>query len=419
MIRHLITLIWHQRRQNGWIFAELALVLLAVFMITDVGYSKYTLYHQPLGYDISHCWRLHLEEKEAGNEGYTGEDERGAKCWERITELTQRLMNTGEVEAVGCSFYSCPYSQGNSWTNIEPAGADSINGYSESIHRQLGDAGFFEVFSIRDVNGNRIRDLENPGKDEVIITEKVAEKFFGKKEPRGRLVSTGELKEVPVLAVAPTTREDDFQPATSTFYIKVSSSTMAELFDWYRPSAFEYSVRMKTDKTQAEMEEWLASLGERLTSGNVYVNAVTGFEEMRSDRINGVLTDWQMMQLIIAFLLLNVFFGITGTFWMRTQARRSETGLRMAIGASKGKIISWLNVEGLFILLLACVPIAVVIFNFRHMDLLNVEVPYTIGRWLTEIAISLGIIAIMIMLGIAVPARWIMKEQPAEALHYE
>ena len=66
MIRHLITLIWNQRKQNGWIFAELALVLLAVFMITDAGYSKYTLYNEPLGYDISRCWRLHLEEKNLG-----------------------------------------------------------------------------------------------------------------------------------------------------------------------------------------------------------------------------------------------------------------------------------------------------------------------------------------------------------------
>ena len=55
MIRHLITLIWNQRKQNGWIFAELALVLLAVFMITDGGYSKYTLYNEPLGYNIDRC----------------------------------------------------------------------------------------------------------------------------------------------------------------------------------------------------------------------------------------------------------------------------------------------------------------------------------------------------------------------------
>ena len=157
MIRHLITLIWNQRKQNGWIFAELALVLLAIFILTDTGYSKFTLYNQPLGYDISRCWRLHLEEMEPGSKGYIGEDEHGAKCWDRICMLSQRLMETGEVEAVGCSFYSCPYSQGNSWTNVEPAGADSINAYSESLHRQLGDAGFFEVFGIHDVREGATR----------------------------------------------------------------------------------------------------------------------------------------------------------------------------------------------------------------------------------------------------------------------
>lgn len=80
MIRHLITLIWNQRKQNGWIFAELALVLLAVFMITDGGYSKYTLYNEPLGYNIDRCWRLHLEEMESDNEGYTGED----RAWSQM-----------------------------------------------------------------------------------------------------------------------------------------------------------------------------------------------------------------------------------------------------------------------------------------------------------------------------------------------
>lgn len=419
MIRHLITLIWNQRKQNGWIFAELALVLLAIFILTDTGYSKFTLYNQPLGYDISRCWRLHLEEMEPGSKGYIGEDERGAKCWERICMLSQRLMETGEVEAVGSSFYSCPYSQGNSWTNIEPAGKDSVNAYPESIHRQMGDVGYFEVFGIHDVNGKHIRDLENPSKDEVILTQKVAERFFGEQEPRGLLVTTGELEETPVLAVAPTIRENDYAPATPTFYIKASNQSMEELFTVYRPNSLEYSVRMKRDMTQDEMENWLASLGDRLTSGNVYVNAVTGFEDMRRARIDTTVSDWQTVQLIIVFLLLNVFFGVTGTFWMRTQARRSETGLRMALGASKEKIVSWLNAEGLLIMLLAVIPIAVIVLNFRQMDLLSTEVPYSIGRWLVEIGITLGIMATMILLGIAVPAYWIMKEQPAEALHYE
>lgn len=419
MIRHLITLIWNQRKQNGWIFAELTLVLFAIFMLTDVYYSKYILYHQPLGYDITRCWRLHLEEVEPGTQGYIGEKERGAKCWKRITELTNRLMATDDVVAVGSSFNSCPYSQGNSWNTIAPAGADSTNVSPQTLHSQVGDVGYFEVFNIHDVNGKRIRDVENPAKSQVIITEKLAEKFFANQDPRNRLVDTGELDVSPVLAVAPTIRETDFVPATASFYIKASGALMEEFFEWYSPKDMEYTIRMKRDMTQDEMETWLASLGDGLTSGNIYVNAVTSFEEMRSQRINTVMTEMQMSQLICVFLLLNVFFGITGTFWMRTQARRSETGLRMALGASKRKVVSWLNAEGLLLLLLATVPIAIIVLNMHHMDLLASEVSYSIGRWCIEIGISLGIMALMILLGIAVPAYWIMKEQPAEALHYE
>lgn len=419
MIRHLITLIWNQRKQNGWIFAELTLVLFAIFMLTDIYYSKYILYHQPLGYDISRCWRLHLEEVGPGMPGYTGENDRGAKCWERITELTNHLMATDEVEAVGSSFHSCPYSQGNSWNTIAPAGVDSINASPETLHSQVGDVGYFEVFNIHDVNGKRICDLENPAMGQVIITEKLAEKFFPNQDPRNRLVNTSELDVSPVLAVVPSIRETDFEPATASFYIKISGALMAEFFEWYRPKDMEYSIRMKRDMTQDEMEAWLTSLGDGLTSGNIYVNAVTSFEEMRSQGINDVMTEMKMSQLVCLFLLLNVFFGITGTFWMRTQARRAETGLRMAVGASKGRIVSWLNAEGLLLLLLSAVPIAIIVLNLNHMDLLASEVSYSVGRWLIEIGISLGIMAVMILLGIAVPAYWIMKEQPAEALHYE
>ena len=42
MIRHLLTLIWNQRKQNGWLFADLVLVLLSVFFLVDAA-VPYTL----------------------------------------------------------------------------------------------------------------------------------------------------------------------------------------------------------------------------------------------------------------------------------------------------------------------------------------------------------------------------------------
>ncbi len=156
MIRHLLTLIWNQRKQNGWLFAELVLVLLSVFFLVDAAYSRYTLYHQPMGFDISSCWRLHLEELNPGDKGYVGTEERGEACWNRICALSDRLMQTGDVEAAGCAFYSIPYSDGNSWSGIEAIGADSLHAYSQPLHVRKVDAGFFDVFRINDLHGTSI-----------------------------------------------------------------------------------------------------------------------------------------------------------------------------------------------------------------------------------------------------------------------
>ena len=418
MIRHLLTLIWNQRKQNGWLFAELVLVLLSVFFLVDAAYSRYTLYHQPMGFDISCCWRLHLEELSPGDKGYVGTEERGKACWNRICALSERLMQTGDVEATGCAFYSIPYSNGDSWTGIEAIGADSLHAYRESLHVRKVDAGFFEVFRIRDLHGTPIRQLENAAFDELVLTEMVARKLYDTADARTRQAKVfGD--EQTVVAVVPNLRDLDYQPVAPSFLIKYSSESMGQFFDTYRPSQAEYVIRMKREMTPDDMEEWLAAQGERLVSGNVFVSSFTSLASMRESQIQGDRNQWKLEQLVMAFLLLNVFFGVTGTFWMRTQARRSETGLRMALGASPRKVVSWLNVEGLLILLSAAAPVLLIVLNARYADLLDAAVPYTLSRWLIEVGTSLGLLAVMLVSGIAIPAYKIFQEEPADALRYE
>lgn len=418
MIRHLLTLIWNQRKQNGWLFAELVLVLLSVFFLVDAAYSRYTLYHQPMGFDISCCWRLHLEELNPGDKGYVGTEERGEACWNRICALSDRLMQTGDVEATGCAFYSIPYSIGNSWSGIEAIGADSLHAYSQPLHVRKVDAGFFDVFRINDLHGTSIRQLENAAFDELILTEMVARRLYDTTDARNRKVKIfGE--EYPVLTVVPNLRYLDYLPVIPSFLMKYSSESMGQFFDTYRPSEAEYVIRMKKEMTSGEMEEWLAAQGERLVSGNVFVSSFTSLASMREAKIQGNRNQWKLEQLVMAFLLLNVFFGVTGTFWMRTQARRSETGLRMALGASPRKVVSWLNVEGLLILLSAAAPVLLIVLNAGYADLLNAAVPYTWSRWAIEVGISLGLLAVMLVSGIALPACKIFREEPADALRYE
>ena len=52
MIRHLLQLIWNQRKQNAWLWAELLLVSVFLWFLVDYLYVMGRTYTAPLGFDI-------------------------------------------------------------------------------------------------------------------------------------------------------------------------------------------------------------------------------------------------------------------------------------------------------------------------------------------------------------------------------
>ena len=60
---------------------------------------------------------------------------------------------------------------------------------------------------------------------------------------------------------------------------------------------------------------------------------------------------------------MNIFLGVIGTFWFRTQQRRREVALRMAMGSSRQGVFLRLMSEGILLLTLAAVPAVIIAFN--------------------------------------------------------
>ena len=123
----------------------------------------------------------------------------------------------------------------------------------------------------------------------------------------------------------------------------------------------------------------------------------------------------------MGFLLLNIFLGLLGTFWFRTQQRRSEIALHKAHGATSRAIFHRLLGEG-WLLLLLVTPVALIIdYNLAHLELNSWRNNTTLewDRLMLCALISFLLIALMIAVGIGIPARKAMKVQPAEALHDE
>ncbi|MDE6545151.1 MAG: ABC transporter permease, partial [Paramuribaculum sp.] len=117
------------------------------------------------------------------------------------------------------------------------------------------------------------------------------------------------------------------------------------------------------------------------------------------------------------FLLVIVFLGFIGTFWFRTRQRRSEIAIRKVNGATDGNIYCRLFSEGLTILLVA----AIIDLPLAYLAIGKLNIGQELNRQMCwpSFALSVLLMAVMILVGVWFPARNAMKIQPSDALHDE
>ena len=121
------------------------------------------------------------------------------------------------------------------------------------------------------------------------------------------------------------------------------------------------------------------------------------------------------------FLMLNIFLGILGTFWFRTQQRRGEIALFKALGSTNHDVFLRQISEGLILLSVATLFAIIIDLNLAFINL-NTSHDGTYLepiRFITTVVISYLLTALMIIVGTWFPARKAMSIQPAEALHEE
>lgn len=416
MLKHILKQIWNNRKAHGWIFAELVLVAAILWQIADVTYVETKVYHSPLGYDVENVWFFNLDNLSESSPGYVENTDGMAD----LLKLREQIVQHDLVENACIAFYSSPYSYGDMWTNLYPIDGDTVLSAQQSFHVRRVSPDYFDVFRVRDTEGKaitpQIRDIENA----IVITADMEATFFPNERGKGKKVTCDKIETYVVSAVAVAIRKDDYAKSDPCFYQMLHGSTLSTFTQMFGNSSAELSVRMKKKLTQEEMNSLLNEMGERLTVNNLYVYSAKEIMEQRKDIIGDKQDEMKRQKALVSFVLINVFFGIIGTFWLRTQSRKEEIGLRIAVGSDKKGIRRHLYSEGLVLLALTLPFTFIYIVNLLHFDVLDTyRLPYTVGRLLITLGGTYLLIGCMIVLGISFPARKASRLQPAEALHYE
>lgn len=419
MIKHLLTLIWNQRNGNIWIFLELLLVTAMLWVMADSLLVDTYTYRQPIGVDTQHTYLLSF----GLTDDVTEMDlERNNQATQDLLQLIENLRQCSEVEAVCLSKIATPYTYNRGWSGLMPVEDTASASYAYRV--RYVDLEYFRVFKVRDKEGRPLYDqvLKNPG--EVVLSETLDEIFFSEGSGRTqREVKWGpkSTESMKVSAVSAPLKEMDFDTYQPTYYYVWR--TEQDFLDEVAENDIRFYnclFRMKKDYSQQEMEAFLQQESERLQVGNVYVSSVKPISEYRADMLKPRLDNQKKKIAMVGFMLVNIFFGIVGTFWLRTQSRRAEIGLRAALGASKRQLRRELFLEGLFLLALTLPFLLIFLVNMLYLDMPDTyRLAYTWWRFLITLSISYLLMGGMIYLGIRIPANKITRMNPAETLHYE
>lgn len=421
MIKHILKIIWQQRRANGWIFAELLVVIAAVWTMIDGYWVDLRTYDSPLGYDITNVWRFKLSNLNEKSPAWVPDSLYTSSAPEDLARLMDQIRRHPAVEEVCITYYSCPYSYGNSWMNIKPVAGDTTVASQRSFQVRRVSPGYFDVFRVKDTEGKpvseAIRGIHNP----MVVSRDMAELFFHNVDAKGRKVCVNESEQESTIAsVCMPVRVDEYQRSEACYYEILEGAAFNDNVNGFGSSNAELCVRMKKEMTREEMNLLLEDMGDRLTVNNLNVYGVRQISDFRAELLKGRNDAASQKLALMLFLLVNVFFGIIGTFWLRTQNRRGEIGLRVALGSSRLSLKKFLYLEGLVLLMLTLPFELIFAANMIYMDKLDsYRIPLSAVRFLITFGGTYLLMAAMICIGIWFPVRKAVKMQPAEALHYE
>lgn len=412
MTKKLLTQIKNEWRNNLWLALELLLVSVVMWYVVDYIYTRAATYFEPRGFDIEHCYIIEMGKLTDKSPEFIPNQTREQKDAD-ILELVERLRRRPEIEAVSLSQNSYPYNGSNSTDQVR---YDTLVSPDWTIRRMV-TPDFVRVFRYQGVRGETPEQLaEMLEHGDFLASDNLYRKYDQKMTSyigKGFSLFGDTTRTYRLGAALQDVRYNDYQQASNSY-------CMLYKLNWY-DTGLELCLRVHADQDHDFIQRLKEDSEKQFRIGNVFISEVRSFTDIRRNFQQAWSNELRNYFMGMGFLLLNIFLGLLGTFWFRTQQRRAEIALHKAHGASDKNIFYRLLSEG-WLLLLLVTPLALVIdYNIAHMELNSWRNGTTLewDRLLLCAGISFVLIALMIAIGIGIPARKAMKVQPAEALHDE
>ena len=266
---------------------------------------------------------------------------------------------------------------------------------------------FFATLGIRIVRGRAFEETDVTARTSAnvaVVSQAFAVDFWKGQDPLGKVVLLPDDTQLLVVGVAANIKSSDFDVPDGP-----------RLYTLQNPGAFTGSLLVRFDGEARALAPVIAKAIRDLDSTQAaWPETLQSLMEQMAERIRP-LTDVILLMAFLALLL--AVSGVYGTVAFSMSQRTREFGIRLALGASKGRILRSVLASGtrqiavgLSVGLLLALPAA---FAFWHL------LPSaSLFDWSTYAIAALALTAAALC-AYYIPARRAMKIEPMEALRYE
>ena len=299
------------------------------------------------------------------------------------------------------------------------------------------DSTFFDVFTVEFVKGNPKTALSQP--ESVILTKRMAKKYFGNEDPLGKLINSDNRRDYKVTGVVKEFPENshfhfDFLASMSSYafvdqqgwlnnnyytYFLLQEDFPSEQFEAKLPSIVEKHVWPVIERFLNVPLEDLKKRGARyeyilqpLTDIHLYSNLDVELEP------NGDIAYVYVFLLIAAGILLIACINFTNLATARSANRLKEIGVRKTLGSNKQQLIKQFLTESVLMAFIAVIISLIIIEIALPFFGTLVNKHLTFGLFTNVYTIPLLILFILFVgtFAGAYPALYLSSFNPARVL---
>ncbi len=425
MILHLLKLVWHRKRSNALVMAEIFVSFLIVFAVVTLSTVMLSRWFAPLGYEWHDVWMIEIDEtlpqehSETHLAPPTEEESSESMSMAAATARVVRELETYPEVVAAAADAMAPYSN-NQWQS-----SVGVNGKGVAVGVDQASDHFAEVMRIPILKG-RWFSREDDGQKglPLVIDAHAARAMFGNAEPIGQKFAAGDFEADKnaffrvVGVIAPYRSDGDLSDTEGNMIFLRTDLRAAEERSLHKgswsdgPGANRILLRVKPGTPRS----FEAELDRRLhkTSGTSF--HIQRMEEMRDASLKMRLSPVIVLMLVALFLIAMVTLGLTGVLWQTVTRRMREIGLRRAVGASGAGVRRQVLGEVALLVTSSVIAGAAVVLQLPLIGANRVVTPSEFG---IGFATALVVIYGITLLCGAYPSWMASTIEPAEALRYE